>query len=62
MSVFNGLELDDGVFCFVFSEKSSEGDITGKKKKKPKKNKGQTWAKEGPQDPFKVVCIDCALC
>ncbi|XP_060795767.1 glycylpeptide N-tetradecanoyltransferase 1b isoform X2 [Neoarius graeffei] len=36
-------------------EKSSEGDITGKKKKKPKKDKGQTWAKAGPQDPFKML-------
>ncbi|KAB5555422.1 hypothetical protein PHYPO_G00034050 [Pangasianodon hypophthalmus] len=36
-------------------EKSSEGDVAGKKKKKPKKNKGQTWAKEGPLDPFKLL-------
>lgn len=24
-------------------------------KKKTKKHKNQTWAKEGPQDPFKMV-------
>lgn len=44
------------LFCFEFSEKSSESGDAGKKKKKPKKDKGQTWVKKGPPDPFKVVC------
>lgn len=56
MFVFDGLELDNSVCCFAFSEKSSKGDDAGKKKKKSKKTEGQTWAKESPPDPFKVVC------
>ncbi|XP_046710513.1 glycylpeptide N-tetradecanoyltransferase 1b [Silurus meridionalis] len=36
-------------------EKTSEGDVAGKKKKKSKKDKGQTWAKEGQPDPFEVL-------
>ncbi|XP_072523802.1 glycylpeptide N-tetradecanoyltransferase 1b [Salminus brasiliensis] len=36
-------------------EKSSEGVDAGKKLKKPKKTKGQAWANEGPQDPFKLL-------
>ncbi|XP_026869250.2 glycylpeptide N-tetradecanoyltransferase 1b [Electrophorus electricus] len=37
------------------SAKKSEGDRGEKKAKKPKKTKGQTWAKEGPRDPFEML-------
>ncbi|KAF5889680.1 Glycylpeptide N-tetradecanoyltransferase 1, partial [Clarias magur] len=37
-------------------DKSLEtGGNAGKKKKKPKKDKGQPWAKEGPSDPFAML-------
>lgn len=36
-------------------EKSSEGADAKKKQKKPKKNKAEAWAKEGPGDPFKLL-------
>uniref|UniRef100_W5KFS1 Glycylpeptide N-tetradecanoyltransferase n=1 Tax=Astyanax mexicanus TaxID=7994 RepID=W5KFS1_ASTMX len=36
-------------------EKISEGSDAGKKQKKPKKNKGEAWAMEGPRDPFKLL-------
>ncbi|XP_051523433.1 glycylpeptide N-tetradecanoyltransferase 1b isoform X2 [Myxocyprinus asiaticus] len=36
-------------------EKSLEEDRGADGKKKAKKNKGQTWAKEGPRDPFEML-------
>lgn len=43
------------IVLFLYSEKSLEEDRGAEGKKKTKKNKGQTWAKEGPQDPFEMV-------
>lgn len=39
----------------LYREKSLESDRGAEGKKKTKKHKSQTWAKEGPRDPFEMV-------
>ncbi|TSK14618.1 1-phosphatidylinositol 4,5-bisphosphate phosphodiesterase delta-3-A [Bagarius yarrelli] len=57
VSAFDALEFDDCVFHINFSKKNSHqsDDVAGKEKIQTKKDKGETWAKEGPPDPFKIL-------